>query len=268
MQGHDVALRFKGAATSANIDNVMVRVDTPVGPLDHFAISPISSQQTVGTAITGITLTAEDASNNTVTSFTGTVTFGGTGGFSGTSANFVDGVLAGVEVTPTVAGNDLTLTVDDGAGHTGSATIAVIDPVAGAYETWSGSAPFDGDSNNDGIANGMAWVLGAEHAGANAVGLIPTIDAANDPDGKLLFVFRRNADAAADTNTVIRVEYGSDLGGWTTAVHQGTGPEEITVSEIAEGFGAGVDQVTVALPAALSASGKLFVRLKVRMATP
>ena len=100
VQGHDVALRFVGATTSANIDNVMVRIETPVGPLDHFAISPISSPQTVGTPITGITLTAQDASNNTVTGFTGTVTFGGTGGFSGTSANFTAGVLTGVERDP------------------------------------------------------------------------------------------------------------------------------------------------------------------------
>ena len=70
------------------------------GPLDHFAISPISSPQTVGTPITGITLTARDASNATVTTFTGTVNFGGTGGFTGTSATFTAGVLSGVSVTP------------------------------------------------------------------------------------------------------------------------------------------------------------------------
>jgi methionine-rich copper-binding protein CopC len=266
--GHDVALRFKGATTSANIDNVMVRVESPAGPLDHFTISPIDSPQTVGTPITGITLTAKDASDNTVTSFTGTVTFGGTGGFSGTSANFVDGVLSGVSVMPTMAGSDLTLTVNDGAGHAGSATIAIINPMTTAYESWAEDSDFAADSNNDGIANGMAWVLGAEHPDANATGLIPTTDATSDPDGKLLFIFRRNSEAMVDGKTGIVVEYGGELGGWTAATHQGTGPEDITISEVANGYGTGIDRVTVALPASLAANGRLFARLKVVLAAP
>jgi len=268
VQGHDVALRFKGATTSANIDNVMVRVDSPVGPLDHFAISPIDSPQTVGTPITGITLTAQDADDNTVTSFTGTVTFGGSGGFSGTSANFVDGVLSGVSVTPTMAGSDLTLTVDDGVGHVGSTTIAIINPAPTAYETWAEDADFHADSNNDGIANGMAWVLGAGHPNASMIGMKPTIDATSDPDGKLLFIFRRSAEAHADENTSIVAEYVDNLSDWTAAVHQGSGADDITISEVADGYGTGIDRVTVALPASLAATGRLFVRLKVIVAAP
>ena len=45
------------------------------GALDHFDISTISSPQNSGTAITNIILTAQDINNNTVTSFTGTVTY-------------------------------------------------------------------------------------------------------------------------------------------------------------------------------------------------
>ncbi len=56
------------------------------GALDHFAISTISSPQTAGTAITGITLTAQDANNNTATNFTAQVTYSGTAGITGTSA--------------------------------------------------------------------------------------------------------------------------------------------------------------------------------------
>jgi len=97
------------------------------GLLDHFAISAIGSPQTVGTPITGITLTAQDASNQTVTSFSGTVTFSGTGGFSGTSAPFSFGVLSDVSVTPANAGSDLTLVVTDLVStKTGSQTITTI----------------------------------------------------------------------------------------------------------------------------------------------
>ncbi|HSH16472.1 MAG TPA: MBG domain-containing protein, partial [Verrucomicrobiae bacterium] len=80
------------------------------GTVNHFAISSIPSPQTVDTPISGITVTARDSSNATVTGFSGTVTFGGTGGFTGTSASFTAGVLSGVSVTPQVAGSDLTLT--------------------------------------------------------------------------------------------------------------------------------------------------------------
>ncbi len=136
------------------------------GPVDHFAISPIASPQTVGTPITGITITAQDAFNATATSFTGTVTFGGTGGFSGTSGTFTDGVLTGVSVTPTVSGSDLTLTVDDGSGHTGSTTIATINPASSAYDTWAAQIADvnkrgrGDDPDGDGFDNGQEFLFG------------------------------------------------------------------------------------------------------------
>src|SRR5208282_3851059 len=107
------------------------------GALDHFAISAISSPQTAGTAITGITLTAQDANNNTATSFTTTVAYSGTAGITGTSAAFTLGVLSGVSVTPTVAGNNLTFIVT-GSSKTGTATIATINP--GAIASYSVTA--------------------------------------------------------------------------------------------------------------------------------
>ena len=91
-----------------------------VGPLHHFDITGIGATQTLGVPINGITITAKDSAGLTVESFTGTVNFGGTGGFSGTSANFVNGQVTGVSLTPTLAGTNLTLTVDNGAGNTGS----------------------------------------------------------------------------------------------------------------------------------------------------
>ncbi len=180
--GFDLGIRFVGATSSANIDNVSVSTTGPAGPgpVASFTISPIASPQTVGSPITGITLTAKDASNAIATGFTGTVTFGGTGGFTGTSASFTAGVLTGVSVSPTVAGSNLTLTVNDGASHTGSATIATIQT---PYAAWTGTGvTFDADSNNDGVDNGMAWLLGAANPSANAFPLLPTIDNISDPD--------------------------------------------------------------------------------------
>jgi hypothetical protein len=94
------------------------------GAVDHFLISDISSPQTAGTAITGIMLTAQDLNNNTTTSFTGTVTYSGTAGITGTSASFTLGLLTGVSVTPTVAGTGMTFIVT-GPGKTGTSTFTV-----------------------------------------------------------------------------------------------------------------------------------------------
>ena len=105
-------------------------VSSEQGSLDHFAVSAISSPQTAGTPFTITTITAQDVNNNTVASFGGTVTFDGTAGVTGTSGTFTLGVLNNASVTPTVAGNSLTVTVNDGSGHSGSATIATVYPAA------------------------------------------------------------------------------------------------------------------------------------------
>ena len=109
------------------------------GALDHFSISTISSPQTAGTPITGITLTAQDAFNNTVISFTTTVTYSGTAGITGTSAAFTAGQLTGVSVTPTVAGSNLTFIVS-GSGKTGTNTF-IVNPGAIASYTVTATTP-------------------------------------------------------------------------------------------------------------------------------
>ncbi|MCX6879523.1 MAG: autotransporter-associated beta strand repeat-containing protein [Verrucomicrobia bacterium] len=111
--------------------NVILTVSIKV---DHFAISTIGSPQTAGTAITGITITAQNARNETVTNFTGTVTFSGTAGVTGTSGVFVGGVSSD-SVTPTTAGSGMTLIVT-GAGKTGSVTF---DVIAGAATSLTAS---------------------------------------------------------------------------------------------------------------------------------
>jgi len=101
------------------------------GPLDHFTISAISSPQMVEVAFP-IKITAQDANNNTVTSFDSSLTFGGTAGVSGTmGAGLWSAGVYSPSVTATASGSSLTVTVTDGASptpHTGSATIATINP--------------------------------------------------------------------------------------------------------------------------------------------
>ncbi|MCX6896373.1 MAG: hypothetical protein NTZ16_12925, partial [Verrucomicrobia bacterium] len=82
------------------------------GALNHLTISTIATPQTAGTAITGITITALDANNNVCASgpnvFTGTVTYSGTAGITGTSPAFTAGQLTGISLTPVTAGTGKT----------------------------------------------------------------------------------------------------------------------------------------------------------------
>ena len=163
----------------------------------------------------------------------------------------------------------------DGDWIAGTGILTVGDPPVGTpFDTWSAGFPglTDTDPTLDfdggGLATALEWVFGGDPTDpSDDAGLVPTIDATSDPDGKLLFTFRRNIDAENDADTTIIVEYGNDLAGWTAATHQGEGAEDITLSVVPDGFGPGIDAVTVALPQGLAADGKLFVRLNVEVDT-
>jgi uncharacterized repeat protein (TIGR02543 family) len=203
------------------------------GPVDHFDISPIASPQTAGTPITGITITARDASNNIATGFTDIVIFGGTGGFAGASDNFTDGVLGGVSVIPTVAGGNLTFTATDSAGHIGSVVITTIQSI---YASWSGDTfvnPFtdtDPASNPDGdsLINLLEFAFGMDPTSSvlNPVSFDPGGDvtapgvpvvmdfatAGAPHEFHAVFACRKDHQSAGITYTV---EFSADLGRWT-----------------------------------------------------
>jgi hypothetical protein len=127
----------------------------------------------------------------------------------------------------------------------------------GGYDSWSGGALSNIDTNNDGVENGVAWALGAADPDENAIGLLPVLDNTTDPS-YVIFTFSRSDEANDDPNTDITVQYGSDLADWTTAVDDNDNVEiEVTP-------GSPKDTVVVKLKrSALSAGGKLFARLNV-----
>lgn len=237
---------------------LLVQTGGGPGPLDHFAISATSSPQTVGTPIIGITLIAQDAANQTVTSFTGTVIFGGTGGFSGNSATFTAGVLSGVSVIPTNAGSGLTFTVTDiGTGKTGSTTISTIQT---QYEAWAGGVRFDADTNNDGVNNCVAFLLGAAGPNVSAIDRLPTV---TQSAGALSLTFNP-LNAAKRGAAALEVQHISDLGisdAWAAAlVSETTGPVSgVTFTVTA---GSSTNAVIATIPVGNAAGGKLFGRLK------
>jgi autotransporter-associated beta strand protein len=127
------------------------------------------------------------------------------------------------------------------------------------FETWAGAGvAFDADANNDGVDNGMAWVLGAADPSANALPLLPTMDNTSDPDF-FIFTYRRDDDATTDSNTTIRTEYGSDLSAWTEA----TPGTDIIITPSDDFYAAGIDKVEVKIRRTLAVGGRLFARLNV-----
>jgi uncharacterized repeat protein (TIGR02543 family) len=219
---------------TTSTDDVVITVGPAgPGPVDHFVISSIASPQTIGTSVTGITITAQDAGNETATSFTGTVTFGGTAGITGTSASFVAGVLGGVSITPMVAGTDLTFTVDDRAGHTGTATFTV----RSLFDNWAGGSGLSGgdagpsvDPDGDGLTNLQEFAFGtspmASRPGPVQIGpdgkvvspglpdIVNSADPAAVPDFRAVFPRRKDYVMA---RLIYTVEFSADLTRWTAS---------------------------------------------------
>src|SRR5436309_408743 len=114
--------------------------------VDHFAFATISSPQTSGIAF-NITITAEDAGNNTVTGYSGNgfkVKLTSTGTLVGapvTTPAFTNGVLNNQSVTITNTGN-FTITATDNSGSTsatGTSNSFQVNPGAAAKLALTGS---------------------------------------------------------------------------------------------------------------------------------
>lgn len=245
------------------IDEVIITVNPdPSGIMDHFAISGVPSQAVVGTAINGITVTAQDAADQTVTSFTGTVTFGGTAGITGTSANFVAGVLAGLSITPAQEGADLTFTVDDGSGHIGEAVFTVL----GLYDAWT-TGPFanvlantdpTADPDGDGLTNLQEYAFGTDPTVASGTISYVAGGSVTSPGGAIAInlaqgsgvdyraVFSRRKDHAT-RGLNYAVQFSADLGSWVTSAATPTvltdpgSPEEIEAVSVPYPFFIPVD---------------------------
>ena len=140
----------------------------------------------------------------------------------------------------------------------GGTQLKLVYSAASPYTTWSGGTAADIDTNNDGVENGVAWVLGATNPAANAIGLLPSLDNTSDPDF-FIYNYRRSDAAAADANTVIKAQYGSNLTNWVDA----TPGADIIITSYDDFHAAGIDKVEVRIRRTLAVGNKLYVRLNV-----
>lgn len=164
-----------------------------------------------------------------------------------------DGATIKVFVDSPLAGG-LNRTWYDGVGYA-----PVAEPPS-TFEVWAGAGSNpDDDSNQDGVADAIAWVLGAETPSSRIDDLLPVADLAGDSD-YFTYTYRRSDAAYNDPTTSIELSYGSDLNSWTTAVHDG---KDILITVSDDFYGTGVDQVEVKLHQTLAIEGRLFARLRV-----
>jgi Listeria-Bacteroides repeat domain (List_Bact_rpt) len=163
---------------------------------------------------------------------------------------------------------------DLGVRFIGSTSSGVIDnviiktsslaspPTTDVFVAWLGGAGsgFNGDSNGDGVSNGLAWALGAAGPSTASLGLRPTV-VDDKISGYMIFNYRRSDSANDDLNTIFKVEFGTNLSDWTEAINDG---DSVIITSYDNDYASGVDRVEVKLKKAIyEDKGKLFSRLKV-----
>lgn len=149
-----------------------------------------------------------------------------------------------------------------GSYFTGTGSVVV----AGGYSSWATNAGLTelnnattADPDGDGVSNLFEFYLNGNPLSTNS-SVLPasTLDATY-----VTLSFKRRDEAEADVSTQV-VQYGNALTGWTDVVLGATSAAAdangviVTVTENAEA----ADDITVQIPRALAASGKLFARLK------
>jgi uncharacterized repeat protein (TIGR03803 family) len=122
-------------ATAATYTNGTITATVIDNDVHHFVVSSVGSPQTKGVPF-NLGITAQDVSNNTLTSYAGapSLSAAGTSGANAISplnaSGFINGVWSG-QVTSFASDTSVVITVSDGAGHAGvSNTFAVINPTS------------------------------------------------------------------------------------------------------------------------------------------
>ncbi len=134
------------------------------------------------------------------------------------------------------------------------------------YDTWAGGPglPFDGDSNGDGVSNGMAFLLGASGPSTSV-----TLPVVTQSGGNLLLNFNC-LPVSARSGATFKVEYSTNLASWATTtdvVPDATDgiPDNNVTFEVEAGPAGppALNSVQAIIDTAAAAGGgKLFARLK------
>ena len=133
------------------------------------------------------------------------------------------------------------------------------------FDAWGGGVAPGDDANGDGVANGMAFLLGAADPNENATGRLPTASA--DGSGGLVLMFDC-LPVANRGGMELKVAHSSDLGvsdAWsaTPVVPDTSGGPYNGVTFVVDTVSAApLNRVTAAIGAAEADGGRLFGRLQ------
>ncbi len=225
------------------------------------------ANRVVLTTVANLDGTVSDANGDPLTttwslvSGPGSVTFG--------TASAVD-----TTATFTVAGTyTLRLTANDGYGPVSDTVVITITQSAAVdYSGWIATAnlgggvdaTFNGDANNDGLANGLSWLLGATSPEQNGQQFLPQAVASS---GNLTLSFK-TVKSTKRGASVLSLQYSRDLGvsdAWTSHAIQ---VPEVTSTVSGVSFvitpisGTDHNQVQATIPAsAAGGTGKVFARM-------
>lgn len=141
-----------------------------------------------------------------------------------------------------------------------------------AYDSWGASktllgpdGAFDADPDNDGLDNGLEFVLGGEpnpaNPGSNSAALLPQ---ASQTSGNLTFTFRRKD--ISESGIALKFQWSTDLSFPSPANEVQVGATDSTTDAIVvdvteDAPNADTDTIVITIPASKAAGGKLFGRL-------
>lgn len=156
-----------------------------------------------------------------------------------------------------------------GANYSAEGDVTLYARWQSPFEAWAiangtGNETFEGDSNGDGIADGLAWLLGAAAPASNGRALLPTT---SENSGNLAITFKQRKAASRGT-ALLKLQHSRDLGItdlWTenaVTVPETSGPVGGVVFVITPIDGQDINEVQATIPAsAAGGTGRLFVRL-------
>ena len=230
-------------ASGTTSDDIVVQI----GDVPTVTAWPTAADITQGAALSSATLSGGSASVAGSFSYDAPSTIPSAGIYS-----------AAVTFTPTDTSNYLNVS--------GSVDVTVIAPTE-PFDSWaatgSGVTP-GGDTNNDGIADGLGWLLGASSPAESATDLVP--DATVNSDGLVLNFQMLNT--ASRGSATLGLQYSKDLGvtdSWsnhTVTIPESSGTVDGVVFVITPIEGTDLNQVQATVPESAAGGGSsLFSRL-------
>jgi len=144
-------------------------------------------------------------------------------------------------------------------------TVTVMSAGGNAYDTWADGfglvGGFDDDDSQDGVDNGMAFILGGDPTTSDTA-VLPVI---GDDSGDMTFTYMRNDDSLGITTQTF--QWSTDLVTWNDVDASATETTDPDGDGVVVGVtdGVGSDAIVITVPSGLAVGGRIFGRLTATM---